>query len=182
MISPFPEIDIDNSIVNDIVDVVENSYKTAVDNSGRIVFTDVARGLVIPKVTVPEGSGPFIRLWENRGRAQVRSVQMVDSLWYPVLSIFVGFCALPDINGQYADAQQFRNNLAKFAIRCLNLPSVSGNGITPGNNWNFDNPQDITVDFTAPMQGLGFDVPIMPPWYVTRLDVGIEAFNLDPST
>jgi hypothetical protein len=177
---PYPDIQIPESNVNLIVDILLERYRTCVDTAGNPVFKSVERGLAIPGQTINESYGlPAIRIWEDRTIAQVKSIQQHDQLWFPTISVFVCFHSLPDASGNYPDAQRFRNKLTKFALKVIQYPEAGDpNGITPGNYWNFNNPQQIPIDFTAPLRRIGLDVPIEPPWFITRMDIGLECFNI----
>lgn len=178
--NPYPQINLPESNVNKVVDILIDRYRTAVDGSGNTVFVSVERGLAIPDQTIYVQQCPFIRIWENSFTGINTTIDFFDREWYFPLSIFVGFHALPDNSGLYPDVQEFRNRLVKFALKCIQMPeSGDPNGINFRDydfGWNFL-PENVRGDHTTPMQSLGFNVSIAPPWYVTRLEVNMRCHN-----
>lgn len=152
--------------------------REATDEHGELVFASVDYGLTIPNLTITEDNCPAVRIWQDGAKGVADSAQFFVREMSSPLSIYVAFHALPDSSGNYPDIQQKRTEIVKFLLRSLEYPDASApDGLMPDPSWWFELPQEIAIDHTTPLRRLDSQITVLPPWYVTRIDLMIRVKN-----
>lgn len=167
-----------SSPLNTACDAIIARLSEAVDDDGLQVFQSVTYGLDIPSLTILGEECPALRIWQDSDDYELEATHFFVGQATSVLSFYLYFHALPDSNNVYPDIQQKRTEIVKFLLRTLEYPAIDNvNGFTPDNSWWVDTPQTIRVDHTTAMRRIAGSVEILPPWYVTRIDLKIKVKN-----
>lgn len=159
-----PEANI-NIAVDDIIDAIGS----VVDRDGQVVFRSVSRGLLLPNSVPREDNVPAIRIWHSAAKVADESVQFFSGQTCYDLSIFVVCYSFTG-----GDLQQQRERLVKAVLQSLEQPEAGSKvGLVPHSSYWFD-PQSIVIDHTSSLQRFADHLTVLPPWYVTRIDLQIQ--------
>ena len=164
------------SPINTAVDAVIARLEALTDENGLKVFQSVEYGLDIPTKTIHDTATPAVRVWQDSDSSNMEASTFFVGHMESLLSIYVYLYA-PPINNTYPDIQKKRTEIVKFLLRGLEYPDDNSTGFTPANSWWFKTPQRVEVDHTAPFRRVSSNIDVLPPWYVTRIDLRIEVKN-----
>lgn len=173
------QLEFNSSQINDAVDAIIERLESMTDENGIQVFQSVKYGLDIPEQTILGENCPAIRIWQDSIDYEMEADHFFVSEGVSPLSMYLYFYALPDSNNVFPDIQQKRTEIVKALLRRLEYPALDNvDGFTPdASKWWFVTPQMIRVDHTTAMRRVAGSVEILPPWYVTRIDLKIQIKN-----
>jgi hypothetical protein len=87
----------------------------------------------------------------------------------------------PDAKGRTPDFQAEQRKFSRWILRQLWAPDTgSTDGLTPDHTkWAF-RPQLVRIDHATALRDFqGSGGPVLPPWYVSRIDLEIWSWNVD---
>jgi hypothetical protein len=163
--------------INTAVDAIITQIEGMTDLDGQPLFPNVKRGLELPTGPPPESGTPSVHVWHDKGALENDSVQMLFGHGEHILDLFV---TCYSFNG--SDLQAQRDSLCLHLLQHLQAPDgavTSSEGIEPAGDWRFVNPQTVDIDHTSPFKKILEFVPVMPPWYVSRISIAIEVWPID---
>jgi len=161
------ELNLEEAKINLVVDDLITAIKAATDNDGIPIFRSVERGLVLPNSEPREDNVPAVRIWHNMASVTDESVQLYASQTEYLISFFV---ACYSFDG--TDLQQQRERLCRAMLKAIEYPEPSASGLIPQNFYWF-NPQTIVIDHTSSLKRFSDSLVVLPPWYVTRIDLTV---------
>lgn len=161
--------------VNTAVDAIIAQIEGMTDLDGQPLFPTVKRGLELPSGPPPESGTPTVHVWQERGAFLNDSVQMGLFEGTHTIDLYV---TCYSFNSE--DLQAQRERLCWHLVKHLQAPDggvTSSEGIETDDNWRFVNPQSIDIDHTSPYKKILEFVPVLPPWYVSRISLDIDVWT-----
>ncbi len=162
---------------NTAVDAIIAQIEAMTDLDGQQLFPTVKRGLSLLNGTLPESATPQVDVWQDSAGYMNDSVQMLFAEGEHILDIYIT-CH----SGNGDDLQAQRERLCWHLLQHLQMSdsgTTDADGLEPGSNWRFPNPQRVDVDHTSPFKKIADFVPVIPPWYVSRISIAIEVFPIE---
>lgn len=165
-----------NRAVNSMMD----RWRKAVDLNGLTCFPSVERGMLFPSEDVDPDLYPAIRVWHESADYNTPASQFMVTDASPLVSIYLIMPIGPFKDNQYVDVQSIRECLLKKMFDSLIPPTFNNaDGLEPDRFWKFTEGQTLHVEHAQPYKKHGYQVVVQPPWYVSRVDIKINVYNLE---
>jgi hypothetical protein len=182
------------SLILNIHDPSPNVAKAAIlakleaglDAGSKILLKSCGPGIALPGsdtkgLNIEPKDTPAVRIIDSLETAEILGQDMVDSEWRSQFSIFAYLYMAPDAKGRTPDFQAEQRKFSRWILRQLWAPDTgSTDGLTPDHTkWAF-RPQLVRIDHATALRDFqGSGGPVLPPWYVSRIDLEIWSWNVD---
>jgi hypothetical protein len=167
------ELVLDEVAINTAVDAIIEQIAAMNDNDGRQLFKSVKRGLELPQGTPNESNSPAVFIWHDAAQYRSDGAQLWFDTATATIDLFVVCYSFND-----SDLQAQRERLCAHVLRRLQQPAggvTTADGLQPGASWEFEHLQLASIDHTSPFKKILEFVPVLPPWYISRISLTIEA-------
>jgi hypothetical protein len=156
-----------------------------VDAGNKILLKSCGPGIAVPNaenkgLLIEPKDCPAVRVFDAPESAEIQGQDMVDSEWRSSLWIFGYLYMAPDAKGRTPDFQAEQRKFARWVLRQLWAPDTgSTDGLTPDHTkWAF-RPQTVRIDYATALRDFqGSGGPVLPPWYVFKMEVEIWSWNV----
>ncbi len=173
---------------NIAIDALIAQLKTVKDSNGVQVWQFVGRVAGLPDYghdpqtsasDLREDQSPGILIVEHEDDHISTAVQFVDATIREYVSLKCYMYAPGTNFGDQPDIQELRRNITKATLRALRPISKDNPGGWPNSEfpWWPEEPQTVKVDYKDNQSNIEPSFPIVPPWWVWRIDLRLMAWN-----
>jgi hypothetical protein len=163
--------------INVVVEAIRAQIESLTDLDNQTLFQSVALGLEFPQQDPGEEVSPSVRLWVNQAGYEVESVQFFVGKIEFTLDIYLVMYSF-----DRTDIQAQRERVCRHLLKMLEYPESGETGTTGLANgvwWEVISPQTIVVDHTSPYKKVAEFIPVLPPWYISRLSIGLRTHHIE---
>lgn len=155
------------------------------DAGGKVLLKGLkapAKGIALPNaqhtglMILPENT-PTVRVVSGGEQSVVEGQSYVDGPGVTRISLFCYLYIAPDKEGRFPDGQALIRNFTRWVRRALwHTASDNPQGFVPDHTkWQF-RPQIVSIDTVTALRDYTSE-PVLPPWYIAKIDLEIETWD-----